>query len=124
MNGDQTGISKEVNWKGNGTFIFCKLKELNEAFVHKIHNSETSKELFDVWEEARKNGFLSYRTDEKLFDKNIDEFRKLSLTEQKRIVLECLEVNELYVNYSEIEDKQHKISKEDITLNKKFYGDF
>ncbi|GAI79544.1 unnamed protein product, partial [marine sediment metagenome] len=36
---------------------------------------------------------------------------------------ECLEVNKLYVNYSEIEDKQYKISKKDIKLNKKFYGD-
>jgi adenine-specific DNA-methyltransferase len=33
-----------------------------------------------------------------------------------------LNKNQLYVNHSEIEDSQFKVSKEDKELNKKFYG--
>jgi len=70
----------------------------------------------------KKHAFLSYRIDEKLFDENIEEFKALSLEEQKELLVECLDANNLYVNFSEIEDVQYNISKEDIELNKKFYG--
>ena len=123
INGDSSGISKSVGWKNGGNFIYWELKELNEEYIQKIQKSNETKKLLKIWEEAKHNGFLSYRVDEKLFDKNIEEFKKLFLEEQKKILVECLEVNNLYVNYSEIEDKQYNISKEDIKLNKKFYGD-
>jgi len=119
---DTTGISKEVNWKGGGSFIYCELKEFNEEFVQKIEKAKDSKEILKVWEEMKNHAFLSYRVDPKLFDENIDELKKLPLEQQKDLLIKCLDVNNLYVNYSEIEDKQHKISKEDIELNKRFYG--
>lgn len=34
-----------------------------------------------------------------------------------------LDKNQLYVNLSEIDDAQFKVSKEDKALNKKFYGE-
>lgn len=123
INGDSSGISKSVGWKNGGNFIYWELKVLNEEYIRKIQKSKETKELLKIWEKAKHNGFLSYRVDEKLFDKNIEEFKKLFLEEQKKILIECLEKNNLYVNYSEIEDKQYNISKEDIELNKKFYGD-
>lgn len=119
---DTTGISKEVSWKGGGSFIYCELKEFNEEFVQKIKKAKDSKEILKVWEEMKNHAFLSYRVDPKLFDENIAEFKELPLEQQKDLLIKCLDVNNLYVNYSEIEDKQHKISKEDIELNKRFYG--
>ncbi len=35
--------------------------------------------------------------------------------------MELLDKNDLYVNYSEIEDKQYGVSEEDVQLNRKFY---
>jgi len=46
----------------------------------------------------------------------------LSLENQKKILIECLDRNQLYVNYSEIDDEDYDISEEDKKLNKKFYG--
>lgn len=119
---DTTGISKDVNWKGGGDFIYCELKELNEEFIQKIKKAKDSKEILKVWEEMKKHAFLSYRVDPKLFDENIEEFKELSLEDQKKLLVKCLDLNNLYVNYSEIGDKQYNISREDKELNKKFYG--
>jgi len=119
---DTTGISQDVNWKGGGDFVYCELKELNEEFVQKIKKAKDSKELLKIWEEMKKQAFLSYRVDPNLFDDNIEEFKKLPAEEQKKLLVKCLDANNLYVNYSEIKDKQYQVSKEDIELNKKFYG--
>jgi len=121
INGDQSGISKAVNWEGGGDFVYMELKELNEEFVQKIKKAKDTKELLKIWEDMKQHAFLSYRVDPKLFDENIEEFKKLSAEEQKRLLIECLDANNLYVNYSEMEDKQYGISREDIKLNKKFY---
>lgn len=120
---DTSGISKAVNWKGGGEFVYCELKELNETFVQKIKEANDSEELLKIWEEMKKQAFLSYRVDPELFDDNIEEFKKLSVEEQKKLLIKCLDANNLYVNYSEIKDKQYKVSKEDIDLNRLFYGD-
>ena len=121
INGDQTGISKEVNWQGGGDFVYMELLKLNEAFVEKIRDAETTEELLNIWEEMKHNGFLSYRIDPRLFDENIEEFKTLDLEEQKKLLLEMLEYNGLYVNYSEIEDAIYNVSEEDKKLNKDFY---
>ncbi len=118
---DDGGISEFVNWKGGGDFVYCELKELNEEFVQKIQDAKNNKELLKIWEDMKQHAFLSYRVDERLFDENIDEFKTLSLDEQKKLLVKCSDANNLYVNYSEIEDKQYGINKEDIELNKKFY---
>jgi len=122
LGGEQGGISKLINWKGGGDFIFCELKELNEEFIQKIRIAESTKELLKIWEEMKQHAFLSYRVDEKLFDENIDEFKTLSLDEQKKLLVKCLDTNNLYINYSEIEDKQYNVNEKDKKLNKKFYG--
>jgi adenine-specific DNA-methyltransferase len=119
---DTSGISKAANWKGGGDFVYCELTELNEEFVQKIKKAKDSEELLKIWEEMKKRAFLSYRVDSKLFDDNIAEFKKLPAEEQKKLLVKCLDANNLYVNYSEIKDNQYKVSKEDIELNKKFYG--
>ena len=119
---DPSGISKAVNWKGGGSFVYCELKQLNEEFVQKIKKAKDSKELLKIWEEMKNHAFLSYRVDKKLFDENIDEFKQLSTDEQKKLLVKCLDANNLYVNFSEMEDSQYKINKEDKDINKKLYG--
>ena len=123
INGEQTGISKVVGWKGGGDFIYMELKELNESFVQKIKDSNSTDELLRVWNEMKEHAFLSYRLNPALFDENIEQFKALDLNEQKKILIETLEVNDLYVNYNEIEDARYNITDEDKELNKKFYGE-
>jgi len=64
---------------------------------------------------------LSYRVDPRLFDENIEKFKALNLDEQKKLLLEMLDYNDLYVNYSEIDDAIYNVNEEDKNLNIKFY---
>jgi len=121
IQGDRTGISKAVGWKGGGDFIYCELKELNEKFIRQIQEAKDTKELLKIWDEMKEHAFLSYKIEPRDIDKNIEEFKDLSFENQKRFLIEILDKNDLYVNYSEIEDKQYEVSKEDIELNRKFY---
>jgi adenine-specific DNA-methyltransferase len=123
INGDETGISAEVGWNGGGDFVYMELMKLNEVFVDKIQEAETTEELLSIWKDMKRNGFLSYRVDQKLFDENIEEFKTLNLEEQKRLLIETLDKNDLYVNYSEIDDEVYNVSEEDKRLNEKFYGE-
>jgi len=121
INGDPTGISKTVGWQGGGDFVYCELMELNEKFVVDIQAAQTTEELLEIWEQMKKQSFLSYRIDPKDIDRNVEEFKDLSIKDQKKFLMELLDKNDLYVNYSEIEDKQYNISEEDVQLNRKFY---
>jgi len=122
IKGDQSGISKEVGWKGGGEFVYLELAKWNENFSEKIKKAKSVKELAKIWQEMKKKAFLSYRVDPKKIDEKAKEFSELSLTDQKRFLLECLDKNQMYINYSEIDDKDYGVSKEDKKLNKEFYG--
>ena len=70
----------------------------------------------------KKDGFISYKVTASEVDKNISEFEELSIVDQKKFLIEVLDKNHLYVNYSEIDDKDYNISTDDKKLNKKFYS--
>jgi len=65
---------------------------------------------------------LSYKIDIAAFDKNAKDFTELSLENQKKFLLESLDKNHLYINYSEIDDEEYEVGAEDKKLNKEFYG--
>ncbi len=121
INGDQTGISKSVGWKGGGDFVYMELAKWNENFVEKIKKAKSKKELLKLWEKMKQKAHLSYKVDIAAFDKNVKDFVELSLENQKRFLLECLDKNHLYINYSEIDDKEYGVSEEDKKLNREFY---
>lgn len=120
--GDQTGISKAVGWKGGGSFAYAELMPLNEKFVREIEAAKNGKEVLKIWEAIQKNGFVSYRVDPKKFDESAREFTDLDLAKQKKFVLESLDANMLYVNYSDIGDKEYGVGEDDKKLNGDFYA--
>ncbi len=121
MNGEQGGISEEVNWQGGGDYVYLELKKWNQKFVEKVRDAKNRKELKTIWEAMQGRAFLSWRLDIKKFEKNAKEFEALSLENQKKFLIEILDQNQLYVNYSEIDDEMYGVSDEDKKLNKKFY---
>jgi len=121
LNGDQSGISKSVDWKGGGDFVYLELAKWNENFVEKIQKAKTKEELKKLWETMKEKAFLSYKVDIKTVDKNAKDFEDLSLENQKRFLLECLDKNHLYINYSEIDDEEYGVSEDDKKINRAFY---
>lgn len=121
IEGEQGGVSKLCNWTNGGSFIYCKLNELNESYIKKINKCENIKELKAVINEIKSSKFLNYRVDFDTLDKNLNQFEQLNILECKKVVCELLDLNQLYVNYCDIDDKSYSISKKDRILNKKFY---
>lgn len=121
IDGEQGGISKDINWTGGGSFVYCELKNDAQNFKNTVLEARESETLSQLFEQAKKSSFLSYRVDPKKLKKS--EFEKLSLAEQKQVLLELVDNNNLYVNYSEIEDSDYDISENEKKLNRAFYGE-
>lgn len=119
--GDQTGISKDVNWKGGGAFSYLEIMPFNQTYIDKIQAVKTKEELLSIWQEMKEKAMLSYLFDADLFDERLDAFKTASLEDMKKYLVEILDKNQLYVNYSEIEDNDYQVSPEDIALNHQFY---
>ena len=119
IKGDPTGISKDVNWTGGGSFVYAELKNDAQYFKNSIFEATTTEELLELFEIAKKSSFLSYRIDPKKLKPN--EFSQLSLAEQKQVLSEIIDNNNLYVNYSDIDDIDYGVSAQDKKLNHAFY---
>ena len=119
IEGEQGGISKNVEWNGGGSFVYCELKNDAQDFLNKIETSSTSEELIELLEQVKKSSFLSYRVETKKLHK--EEFAKLSLFEQKQLLAELIDQNNLYVNYSDIEDANNEITVKEKQLNRQCY---
>ena len=120
IDGEQGGISKDVDWQGGGSFVYCELKNDAQEFKNKIQDATTAEQLVELLNFAKQSSFLSYRIDPKKLREN--EFKQLSLAEQKQILSEIIDNNNLYVNYSDIDDISNGISDADKKLNREFYG--
>ena len=119
ISGEQGGISKDVEWQGGGSFVYCELKNDAQDFLNKVYNSSTSEELLNLLEQAKKSSFLSYRVEVKKLKK--EEFSQLSLGEQKHLLEELIDQNNLYVNYSDIDDTDNNVLDNEKELNRQFY---
>ena len=122
INGDKSGISKSVNWKGGGDFVYCELMKWNESQIDKVQKAKTKADLDKIWQQMREKAHLSYKIDMKEFDKKAAEFEQLKFEDQLKFLLEVLDKNQLYVNYCEIDDTDYKVGSEDKILNRLFYG--
>lgn len=119
--GEQGGISKGVNWQGGGSFVYAELKNDVQDFKDKVIEATSSDDLLELFDLAKKSSFLSYRVDPKKLKRA--EFKTLSLADQKKVLSEIIDNNNLYVNYSDIDDIDYKVSVEDKKLNHDFYGE-
>lgn len=120
IGGEQGGISQDVKWQGGGSFVYCELKNDAQEFKNAIFDATSTDQLLDLFEQAKKSSFLSYRVDPKKLRKQ--DFEKLSLAEQKQLLSEIIDNNNLYVNYSDIDDGDYQVSEQDKQLNRSFYG--
>ena len=116
-------VKKVIEKNGGGSFLYFELMEYNEAYIDRIQKAKTTKELLAVWEEMQEKAFISYKIDPKIVNANISELESLNLDEQKRFLIETLDKNQLYVNYSEIDDKDYGVTDTDKKLNRRFYGE-
>jgi len=126
LNGEKSGITKDNNWKGGGDFIYCELAKWNEIAKEKINRCKNLKELEKLFDTLYEKYFLNYNLKINEFKEKVikeKNFKKLPLAEQKRMFLTMLDLNQMYVQKSEMADKKFGISKNDQELTAQFYGD-
>ena len=119
IEGEQGGISKDVEWQGGGSFVYCELKNDAQDFLNKVEKSTTTEQVIELLEQVKKSSFLSYRVEVKKLHK--EEFNRLSLADQKQLLIELIDQNNLYINYSDIDDADNEITEKEKELNKQFY---
>ena len=123
INGDQTGISKSVNWQGGGSFVYLELAKKNETALEQISDCKSLVELTESFDELCSKYFLHYNVRVKEFRKEIESerFKQLNLKQQKEMFSRMLDLNQLYVNTDDRHDKNTGLTKDDIAITENFY---
>ena len=131
VKGELSGISKAVNWIGGGSFIYTELLQHNHYYVNKIKEAESYTALKDVYLEMKDKAHLNFQVDlERVLEskREVDgvdhmvSFSDLCLNEQKRLMIKLLDLNQLYVCQSEVEDVTYDISDSDKKFTASFYN--
>jgi adenine-specific DNA-methyltransferase len=114
-------VQKVIEQNGNGSFVYLELKKYNETFMEQIEEAKDTETLLQIWEQMKAKSFLNYNVDIKKQDEHIEEFKKLSLKEQKQHLCEILDKNQLYVNLSSLNDADFECTEEEKKVTKDFY---
>ena len=123
INGDQTGISKSVNWQGGGSFVYLELAKKNETALEQISACKSLEELTELFDKLCSKYFLHYNVRVKEFRKEIESerFKQLNLKQQKEMFSRMLDLNQLYVNTDDRHDKNTGLTEDDIAITEDFY---
>lgn len=121
INNDQSGISKIVDWKGGGSFVYFELKKYNQTFIDLIETTKNTDTLLKIWEQMKAKSFLNYNVDIQEQEKHLEEFKADTLENQKQLLLKLLDLNQLYMNLSSLADKDFKCTNEEKAVTKDFY---
>lgn len=131
IEGEPHGISKDVDWQGGGSFVYAELMELNAYFVHEIQNAQSTEQLENLFAVMKTEAHLNYQVAlENVLSAEYEmegiprkvAFSELELHEQKQLLIEILDKNQLYVNASEMDDCDLNISESDKAFTRSFYG--
>ena len=118
INGEKSGISKIINWEGGGSFSYFELKKYNQVFIEQIEEAKDTGKLLEIWKDMKVKSFINYNIDFKKQEKNIEEFKKLNLNQQKEHLIKLLDKNQLYVNLSSLDDKDFECNKTNIVAGR------
>lgn len=132
IEGEQGGISKDVSWQGGGSFVYIELKQLNAAFIAAIDAASSYDELVKLFDTMKAEAHLNYQVElDEILTKEYElddidhkvSFKDLELVQQKQLLKELLDKNQLYINASEMDDATLDISVNDKAFTKSFYDE-
>lgn len=119
--GEQGGISKVVNWQGGGSFVYAELFEKNQGYLKDIlasKDNQAPEVVYDRMVEGTTD--LDFRVDLDTFKTDTQD---MNFTDRKKLLLQIIDKNQLYYQYSEIDDTDVRdlVSDVDYEFNDKFY---
>lgn len=120
VEGSQDGISKDINWQGGGSLVYCELLENSNELIKQIQNSTDTaiNEIKEnIYSDERIVPFITTGELEEL-DK---DFNELDLEDKKQALISLIDKNKLYVNLSDIDDETYGISDSERKFTESFY---
>ncbi|WP_299849170.1 site-specific DNA-methyltransferase [uncultured Roseovarius sp.] len=127
IEGEQGGISKAVEWQGGGSFVYAELAASNSALADRIGAAPDMATLQTIHADIQATGYLRYGVDLSAFETEDlfaakGDLSVLPLEEAKRVLMDCLDANHLYVNLGSLGDEGFDISDDDASATRSFYG--
>jgi len=104
----------------DASFVYAKLAQSNSTFATRIEAAPDTATLQAVWTDMQATGYLRPDVDTAQFD--TDAFAALPLDDAKRVLMDCLDANHLYVNLRSLGDADFDIPDEDARATRSFYG--
>jgi adenine-specific DNA-methyltransferase len=81
-------------------------------------NDEQLSELFN---EIKDNAYLNYKVDFMNLINNFEEFKKLNESDKKLVLMDMLDKNLLYLNYTSMADETYDVTEDEKTFSDSFY---
>jgi len=103
-------------------FIYLELKKFNQTFIEHIEAAKDTDELLSIWDQMKEKSFLAYNVDIKAQEENMEEFKHLDLAQQKEMLCEILDKNQLYVNVTDMNDSRFETTEEEREVTEAFYS--
>lgn len=123
INGDKSGISKEVKWSGGGSFTSCEIAKNNYVYIDAIKSASSKEELLKIFDTLKDNPFvLNYNVKlDELSEVNREVLSELDEDIIKKVLINLLDKNSIYLNYEDIGGENTSLSSEDVAFTSSFY---
>jgi len=122
INGDSSGISKEVGWNGGGQYVYIELAERNASILQRLESVDDANELAKLAKEVSESVYLSHLSEISEDPLTSEQILQLGIEETKNLLMKALDKNALYVNISELEEMTTGLTKDDIRVTEMFYS--
>lgn len=117
IEGEQGGISKKYSWSGGGSYIYTTIASMDNI-LHELSSSNDLRNLIKIYKDISDKSLIDYRVNEDLLEDNLED---MDIDVLRKIIYEILDVNQLYINFFEIEDRKYSFSPETVAFNNSFY---
>ena len=85
IEGEQGGISKAVDWKGGGDFIYLRNNGMEWTLCARNSPCQRHQSAFGIYNKIKDEPFIRYDVDMSVYE--TDDFKKLDFEEQQKFCL-------------------------------------
>lgn len=122
MAGHKVGVSESLNWKGGGSFVYMELRQVNPQLLHLIESAREPDDFMKAYDLIYKNAAsLTAQADPEQLRTHRKSFELLPLPQKRKILIQLLDKNFLYLPFAELQDAEYPCSPGELAFNKSFY---
>ncbi len=112
---------KSSGWSGGGKFISFELAKLNQKLIEKIHFIK-NENLDKLYHEICNNKFIKHVLSYSKLVNAYEDFHTLNYDQKRAALISMLDMNQIYIPYSEIGDSEYEINEADQKMSHLFYS--